>query len=66
MKVPFALPNTQKIEVYYMLGGTKYRKVMPNPKDNGLLAIALYADRSRIEMKHVTDVRPFAPNTVGY
>jgi len=60
MKIPFALPNTEKIEVDYVSGNVKYKKIMPNPKDNGLLAMALWKEK-RVEMKNVLDVRSFIP-----
>ena len=63
MKVAFNIPMDAKmIEVDYIHGGVKYKKIMPNPKDNGLLAIALGKDPRKIEMKNVRDVRAFVPH----
>ena len=59
MKIAFQLPTTEMIQVDYITGGVLYKKIMKNPRDNGLLAIAL--SRQKVEMKQVKDVREFAP-----
>lgn len=59
MKIAFALPSENMIRVDYVRGGVLYKKIMANPRDNGLLAINL--GRQGIEMKNVKDIRPFVP-----
>lgn len=68
MKIAFMLPATEKIEVEYVYGAgnVRYKKVMANPKDNGLLAIALAKDPRKISLSQVKDVRPFVSHTSGY